>query len=314
MVMAIPFLSSLRTSVYGEIWGIGKSNAIHIYNGHNFFDRFIPIENKNLITFFDTITFLKRSGFKRGVLLPHSFRSALMFFLADVGERVGYARNKRGFMLTHHVAEGTVLEPTVEHYLKIIDTLGGRRTTMDAPSLIITEDEEQIFNEKYMNINKPYIAFITGAQYGSSKRWPSRNFSELADMIIKTYGMKVYILPGKGEDELAHEVYTGSTQKTGIEIKNMNIRELKVCLSRASAVVTNDTGPRHISAALSVPTVVLMGPMDERYTFYPGMHTHTISANVPCSPCNRKKCDRDHECLNGIRPETVFTKLEEILG
>jgi heptosyltransferase-2 len=314
MVMAVPFLSSLRASVYGEVWGIGKSNAIHIYNGHNFFDRFVPIENKNLITFLDTITFLKRLKFKRGVLLPHSFRSALMFFLAGVSERTGYARNKRGFMLTQHVPESAVLEPTLEHYLKIIDTLGGRRTGMDAPSLIVTEDEEQNFNVKYMNIDRPYMVFITGAQYGPSKRWSSRSFSELADMIIKAYGMKVFILPGKGEDELAHEVYTQSTQKSGIEIKSMDMRDLKVCLSRASAVITNDTGPRHISAALSVPTVVLMGPMDEKYTSYPSIHTHTISADVPCRPCNKRNCDRNHECMEYIEPGQVFAKLEEILG
>jgi ADP-heptose:LPS heptosyltransferase len=54
--------------------------------------------------------------------------------------------------------------------------------------------------------------------------------------------------------------------------------------------------------------------MDERYTAYPSTCTYTISADVPCRPCNKKKCDRDHECLKGIRPETVFTKLEEILG
>ncbi|MCX5808978.1 MAG: lipopolysaccharide heptosyltransferase II [Proteobacteria bacterium] len=314
MVMAIPFLSSLRASIYGELWGIGKSNAIHIYSGHNFFDRFVPLESKNLITFLDTITFLKRFRFKRGILLPHSFRSALLFYLAGISERAGYARNKRGFMLTHRVAEDPALEPTMEHYLKIIDILGGRRIIMDVPSLIVTEDEEQKFNEKYIDINKSYTAFVVGAQYGSSKCWPPRHFSELADMIIKRYGMKVYILPGKGEEELAGEVYAGSTQKEGIEIKSMGIRDLKVCLSHASAVVTNDTGPRHISAALSVPTVALLGPMDERYTAYPSTCTHTISADVPCRPCNKKKCDRDHECLKGIRPETVFTKLEEILG
>ena len=230
MVMAIPFLSSLRASIYGELWGIGKSNAIHIYNGHNFFDRFVPLESKNLITFLDTITFLKRFKFKRGVLLPHSFRSALLFYLAGISERAGYARNKRDFMLTHRVAEDPAPEPTMEHYLKIIDTIGGRRALMDAPSLIVTEDEEQKFNEKYIDINKSYTAFVVGAQYGSSKCWPPGHFSELADMIIKRYGMKVYILPGKGEEELAAEVYAGSTQKEGIEIKNMGIRDLKLSL------------------------------------------------------------------------------------
>ncbi len=313
MVMAIPFLSSLRASVLGELWAIGKSNAMHIYNGHNFFERFVPLDNKNLITFFDTVTFLKRLHFTRGIMMPHSFRSALMFFLAGINERIGYSRNKRGVLQTRRVPEDALLEPTVEHYLKIIDTLGGRRTTVEAPWLIVTEDEEQRYNEKYMEINSRYVAFITGAQYGPSKCWPPRYFSELADRIIDKFGMKVFLLPGKGEDELARQILAGSKQQSGIEVKDMDMRDLKVCLSRASAVVSNDTGPRHISAALSVPTVVLMGPMDEKYTLYPSKFTHTISVNTPCSPCNKKNCERDHECMEGIKPEMVLKRLEEIL-
>ena len=312
MVMAIPFLNSLRASIDGELWAIGKSKAIHIYNGINLFDRFIPFDSRQTIPFLDMVTLIKRFGFERGIALPHSFRSALLFYMARTKERVGYARNRRGFMLTHRVSEGSV-EPTVEHYLKIVDSLGGMRLT-DTPFLAISADEENKFDERYMDVNKPYVAFIVGAQYGPSKRWPSPHFSELADGIAKELGMKVYILPGRGEEVLAQEVYKGVTCKDHVEIKAMDIRELKVCLSRASAVVSNDTGPRHISAALSIPTVVLMGAMDERYTLYPSGSTHKISKDMPCRPCNDKKCDRDHECLKNITPREVLSKLEAILA
>ncbi len=69
----------------------------------------------------------------------------------------------------------------------------------------------------------------------------------------------------------------------------MDVRELKVCLARASLVVSNDTGPRHISAALHVPTVVILGPMDERYTTYASSFTHTLGKDMPCRPCNMKR-------------------------
>ena len=93
----------------------------------------------------------------------------------------------------------------------------------------------------------------------------------------------------------------------------MDVRELKVCLARASVVVSNDTGPRHISAALHVPTVVILGPMDERYTTYAGSFTHTVCKDIPCRPCNMKRCDRDHACVKGISPEEVLHKVEEVL-
>jgi len=97
-----------------------------------------------------------------------------------------------------------------------------------------------------------------------------------------------------------------------VAIKSMDIRDLKVCLSRAAAVVSNDTGPRHISAALSVPTIVLLGPMDEQYTRYPSPCTYTLSKDMPCRPCNKKKCDKHHPCLSDIKPDEVFLKLEDV--
>jgi heptosyltransferase-2 len=312
MVMAIPFLNSLRASIDGELWGIGKTSAIHIYNGLNIFDRFMPLDSKGVIPLLDIITLLKDIDFETGIALPHSFRAALLFYLAHIDERIGYPRNKRGFMLTQHVAEGDTLEPTVEHYLKIIDVLRGRRLP-DTPVLCVTEDEEQRFDRNNTDINKPYAVFITGAQYGPSKCWPPGHFAELADKIAKAYGMKIYILPGRGEEKLAREIYNGTAAKEFIEIKSMDVRDLKVCLSKAAVVVSNDTGPRHISAALNVPTVVLLGPMDERYTRYPNNYTYQICKDIPCRPCNNKKCDKNHECLKGISPEEVFLKFEEII-
>jgi heptosyltransferase-2 len=313
MVMATPFLQALRTFLDGELWAVGKGNAIHIYNGLEIFDRFIALESKGLVDFLDLVTLIRTEGFKRSFALPHSFRSALVFYAAGVKERIGYARNSRGFMLTRQVEEADGLESTVEHYLRIIESVGGKRL-LDAPLLLVGDDEEQKFDTEHLDIQKPFAAFITGAQYGPSKCWIPEYFSRLADMIAEKYDMKIYLLPGKGEEALARKIREGAARQDHVDIKSMDVLGLKVCLSRASLVVSNDTGPRHIAVALSAPTIVLTGPMDERYTRYPNPHGHPVYADVPCRPCNKKKCDRDHECMRNIRPEEVFVKVEELLG
>jgi heptosyltransferase II len=314
MVMATPFLHALRACTYDEIWAVGKTNAIHLYNGLNLFDRLISIDDKGVLAFLDRTSLLKKVNFKRAIALPHSFRSAFLFYNLRVKERVGYARNKRGFMLTRKMEEKDGdPEPTVEHYLKIIDALGANRS-LDAPILLVTDDEDEKFDNKFADIKKPYAVFIVGAQYGPSKCWPHEHFSGLADKIIEKYGMKIYMLPGKDEETLARKVIEGAKNKDSIEIKSMNVRDLKVCLSRASLVVSNDTGPRHISAALSVPTVVLLGPMDDRYTVYPSSVTHTIwREDMPCRPCNRKECNKGHECLAEILPDEVLKTIGGII-
>ena len=184
--MAVPFLQSLRASLAGEMWGIGKTSAMHIYHGLGLFDRYLPYDRKGATAFLDAVAELRAVRFDRGVMLPHSFRSALLFTLARVKERVGYARNKRGFMLSLRIAEAPALEATVEHYLRIIDAMGGTRVD-ESPSLAVTADEEERFDRDYTEIRRPYVAFIAGAQYGPSKRWPDRHFSELADMIVSSF-------------------------------------------------------------------------------------------------------------------------------
>lgn len=310
--MAVPFLHALRQNSYGEIWAVGKESAIHLYNGLNLFDRFVPIDNKGLSLFFDTTNKLKKVGFARAIALPHSFRSALFFYNLRVGEIIGYARNKRGFMINLKVEENVELEPTVEHYLKIIDSMGAMRS-LNAPLLTVTEDEEGKFDEQFVDMARPYCVMIVGAQYGPSKCWPVEYFSELANMIIDTYGMNIYMLPGRNEQELAQKVHEGITLKDRASVRSMNIRDMKVCLSRASLVVSNDTGPRHISAALSVPTIVLAGPMDERYTAYPSKCTRVLSKTVACRPCNKKHCDSGHECMRAIKPQEVARILGDII-
>ncbi|MCX7965915.1 MAG: lipopolysaccharide heptosyltransferase II [Syntrophorhabdaceae bacterium] len=313
MVMASPFLSSLRLSVKGEIWAVGKTRSISLYNGMDLFDRFIPYDRKGTVPFFDTVSILKEEKFDLGLILPHSMRSALLFYLGCVKERVGFDRNKRGFMLTKKVKEEDVPEPMVEHYLKLLDVLNLKRHEIQ-PFLKVTEEEEYRYSEKFGYNKEKYIAIIPGAQYGPSKRWPQTNFSKLIDLIFENMGMKVFILPGKDEVSLSEEIKDSTKHKNAIEIRLLDISELKVCLSKATAVVSNDTGPRHISAALSVPTFVIFGPMDERYTAYPSDCTYKFINNIPCRPCNKKTCDRNLECLSGITPEDVFKKMEEIIG
>jgi heptosyltransferase II len=314
MVMATPFLLSVRQWAKGEMWAAGKPSAMQLFNGLDLFDRFLPYDGRSMAGFFDLVANLRKGRFDRGFILPHSFRSALLFFLGTVRERIGYGRNSRGMILTRVIEEGPAgLEPTVEHYLRILDAERIPRVT-DSPRLVVTEDEDRRFDERFSDVGRGHIVFIIGAQYGPSKCWPEAHFSRLADLLVEHYGVTVYLLPGKGEEEIARRIRDRARHSGSIGIKDMNVREMKVCLSRAALVVSNDTGPRHISAALSVPTVVILGPMDDQYTVYPSGVTRRVINDVPCRPCNRKECDRDHQCLKGIAPEYVLEKAEEVFG
>jgi heptosyltransferase-2 len=313
MVMATPLLHALRESLEGQLWAVGKPSAMHLYNGLDFFDRFIPYEGKGVVPFLDLVSLVRAVPFERGIVLPHSFRSALLFFLGSVAGRIGYGRNRRGFMLSSTIEEPPgPPETTVEHYLRMLEKLGVPRT-LESPQLRVTDDEERRYDERFTEVAGAYVAFIVGARYGPSKRWPETYFSGLADLLAERFDLRVYLLPGKGEEALAGRVLDGVTHKERVEVRVMDVRELKVCLGRAAATVSNDTGSRHVSAALSVPTVVILGPMDERYTAYPSGFTHAMGKEMACRPCNSRRCDRNHACMREISPEEVARKVGEVL-
>jgi heptosyltransferase-2 len=176
MVMATPFLHALRAHSYDEVWAVGKTSAIHLYNGLNLFDRLISIEDKGILAFLERWSLLRKVDFKRAIALPHSFRSAFFFYNLRIRERIGYARNKRGFMLSQKIAEkSSDPESTVEHYLRIIDAMGVNRS-LDTPALFVTDDEDEKIDGGFADMKKPNCVFIAGAQYGPSKCWPRGTF------------------------------------------------------------------------------------------------------------------------------------------
>lgn len=310
MVMAVPFLMALREQKK-EVIFLGKSKAVHLYHGLGLFDRFIPLDGNRPIL--SVAMELKKDKYELGIVLPHSLRSALTLYLGGVKDRIGYSGNLRSPFLTFRLKRERRPFPTVEHYLRIGDFLGLRRL-IDYPVLKVTDDEEESFFSRFGELREPYCVFCVGASYGPSKIWPHEYFSELAKMIVKSLGIRIYIPVGEEDYKRAFFIRDASGEKDAVNVSFMNVRDLKVLISKALFLVTNDTGPRHIGSSLGIHTFVLVGPMDETYTAYPSENTHLLKVDVECRPCNRKICVKEHECLRGITPYTVFESIQGVLG
>ena len=94
----------------------------------------------------------------------------------------------------------------------------------------------------------------------------------------------------------------------GLPEKGIAIR-----IRRSDVVITNDTGPRHIAAALGVPVVTIFGPTDPAWTEIDFELEHKVRVDVFCGPCQKKRCPLDHRCMTQIRAETVFAKAAELV-
>jgi heptosyltransferase-2 len=116
------------------------------------------------------------------------------------------------------------------------------------------------------------------------------------------------------EMPLSSEIEAAMRRKPVNLAGRTTVRELMALLASCSFLVTNDSGPMHIGAALGVPLVAIFGPTDWRKTSPWTKRARIVHVDVDCSPCNRRECDRGHECMLGVTAEMVIAAARESMA
>jgi lipopolysaccharide heptosyltransferase II len=285
-----------------------------------------------------------RSGkFDLALVLPNSPRSALEVFLARIPQRIGYARPWRNFFLTQTVPPRTeavkmrkrsvneiqqlVAHPAqnskfkiqnfashqIHEYLHLAAVLGANPEPL-APQLFVSPDEIEIAKKKFglEKTTPPVFGLNPGAEYGPAKRWPAERFNAAAKEIQHRTNCLWILFGAKGDAPIVNQIESG-IQNSKFKTQNLagktSLRELMSLLKLCRVLLTNDSGPMHVAAALGTPVVVPFGstspeltgpclPSDSRH--------HLLKSNAPCSPCFLRECPIDFRCMNGISVERVI--------
>jgi len=152
-----------------------------------------------------------------------------------------------------------------------------------------------------------------GATYGSAKRWYPDRFAAVADALSAEWGAKVVVVGSTAEAPLADEIEAATLTPPVNLAGKTAVREMMALLSLSSFLLTNDSGPMHIGAALGVPLVAIFGPTDWRRTSPWTDRARIVRVEIDCSPCKRRVCDRGHECMLGVTPDMVIAAAKELL-
>ena len=277
------------------------------------------------------------------LVLPNSPRSALEVFLAGIPQRLGYARPWRNFLLTHAVAsraeavkmrkrsvaevqqlvsrppESASPKPYISksahqifEYLHLVGALGARTEPLP-PQLCVTPEETTAARQKFdlENISQPIFGLNPGAEYGPAKRWPAEKFIAAAREIQQRTNCVWILFGGKGDMKLVGRIADG-IQNAKSEIRNVSgqtsLRELMALLVCCRVLLTNDTGPMHVAAALGTPVVVPFGSTSPELTG-PGLpgdaRHHLLKSDAPCAPCFLRECPIDFRCMHQLEVDRV---------
>jgi heptosyltransferase-2 len=291
---------------------------------------------------------LRERKFTVGLALPNSIRSALELWLAGIPKRMGAARPGQSFLLTTTVpppagavamrkrpvgeirrriqAEGeTTVYPAgahhVHHYLHLAAALGASPEPM-APRLEVSEGEMEEVREKFglaRAAGRPWFGLSPGAEYGPAKRWPAERFVAAARSLREKTQCRWMVFGGVGDRALGETIASDMARATGEAPLNLagqtSLRELAAALKMCDLVLTNDTGPMHLAAAVGAPVAAIFGSTSPELTgpiFSP--RAQVVRGHAACAPCFRRQCPIDLRCLRGIETEQVVAAALQCLA
>jgi heptosyltransferase II len=292
-------------------------------------------------------SWLRDERFDLAVVLPNSPRSALEVFLGRARERVGYRRPLRNWMLTRRVADRPnvvamhkrseaevrarisahaerdtfpATSHQVHHYLHLAAAIGCNPAPLP-PRLHVTEPEVRGFMERFRipTGGRPLFGLNAGAEYGAAKRWPEERFVEAAIQLHRSTGCTWLVFGGGADRDLAARV----TQAVGAQIGSESavnlaaqttLRQLCAGLKACHVLLTNDTGPMHVAAAVGTPVVVPFGSTSPELTGpgLPGDSGHQLlPGKAECAPCFLRECPVDFRCMRDITVDRVVRAVSD---
>ena len=256
---------------------------------------------------------LQPEGYTHAIVLPRSFKSALLPFLARIPVRTGFRAEGRGLLLTDsRPLDRAVLDQTVKRFLSLGLPGGSPLPDPPEPALRIDERNRAVLFERLGLGEAPAVAMMPGAAYGPAKQWPIAHFAELARRLAER-GEEVWVLGSAGEHPLGELIRQGTTGKVHNLCGETALADVVDLLSAARAAVTNDSGLMHVAAAAGTHVVALYGSSSPEYTPPLTVRQSIHHLKLSCSPCFRRECPLGHlRCLRDISPGDVFASLQGI--
>ena len=238
---------------------------------------------------------LKRRGYDSAIVLPNTWKSALIPFLAGIPRRVGYVGEFRYGLLNSLHKNASA--PMPAHYARLA---GEPVQELFQPHLEVTPAEITETTRRF-GIEGDYVVFCPGAEYGPAKRWPY--FKELSQKLGKPV-----VLLGSANDRAAAQPIPGKNL-----VGSTSLDEAIRLIAGARAVVSNDSGLMHVAAALRRPQVALFGSSSPEHTPPASANARVLWLRLECSPCFARECPLGHfRCMKDMGVDQVLSALNSL--
>ena len=252
-------------------------------------------------------------AYERAIVLPNSWKSALVPWHARIPTRTGYRGEMRyGLLNDLRTLDAEALPRLVERYCALAQPAGeALARPVPQPRLRVDPASAAATLAKHgLATDRPAAAFAPGAEYGPAKRWPARHFAAAA-RTLAARGWQVWLL-GSAKDAGATREIRALAGDACVDLAGRtSLDEAIDLLASAARVLTNDSGLMHVAAALDRPTAEIFGSSSPAFTPPLSAKARVVSLHLDCSPCFKRVCPLGHtNCLEKLEPGTVLQALD----
>ncbi len=330
-VMSIPAMREIRRLFpRAQISLLVRSWVKDVYSAVEFIDEVIEYDNAGLHRgvrgLLRLCSDLRSRRFDLAILLQNAIEAAIISRLAVVPRILGYARDGRGPLLTHPIRIDPEIKQLhqVYYYLGILKGAGllepqswPERNLVGSIRIGVTDkdlrDADVLLAERGVRRGEILIGINPGATYGGAKRWLTDRYAEVADRLASSFAARILIFGSRSERAIAQSL-AGQTRCRPIVMAGLTtLAQLMGLLSRCNLLITNDSGPMHLAAALDVPQIAIFGSTSEVATGPLSQRATVIKNPVYCSPCFLRECPIDLRCMTGISVERVVSAATKLL-
>jgi heptosyltransferase-2 len=253
---------------------------------------------------------LRNQRYDRAIVLPRSFKSALIPWFARIPERTGF-RGESRFGLVNDVRsfDKTLLDQTVKRFTALGVGNGQPLPSVSNPVLSTDPDRQgEIIEAMSLDTGRPVIAMMPGAEYGPAKCWPLDYFAELARQ-LDVAGYAIWIM-GSEKDSIAGQFI--AEQSTAIDLcGKTSLEDVIDLLGLCEQAVSNDSGLMHIAAAVGIHVHAIYGSSSPFFTPPLAEKCDVHYLDLECSPCFERECPLGHlKCLRDLTPGALLKPVQ----
>lgn len=261
---------------------------------------------------------LRAEKYDQAIVLPNSFKSALIPWFADIPLRTGWARECRSLIMNDTRRLNKEMYPLmVQRFVALAYEKNHvwEKETCPQPELKINpNDVQNILQELNISIapEQQILALAPGAAYGETKRWPAEYYAEIARKKLRQ-GWQVWLFGSPNESDILGQIQAICDNQC-LELSQISLAKKIDLMSLATLVISNDSGMLHVAAALQRPLIAIYGSTTPTFTPPLTNKAAVLSVDINCRPCFKRECPLGHlKCLRDISPEQVSFTMQKLL-